>query len=351
MQRRVHELALELEVLLERLHELHRVERGIARLCEHEPRLRGEITRALAPLGPGGGVGRDERREVLVVARLVAARAVHLGDLEARLDGNVDGLRELREVALVDAERGVDVARLLVELAGRQQRLALELGIRRFGGHALVLGGRERGFAVLAIDERELLRRFGVQLVIGKRRAEPVEDRGGRRPILKLHERRRRVVLRGRPDRRRRRAFRDPQEVARRGTIVLRLVGLLGLLVDRRREIVDERLPPCVLGRRQRQHLGVRGLGRAIVAELGRRMRDDGPRRAPQRGLGRRIALDQRPPGGCGGREILERVEVLGRGAENDGRMLVIGERIGKPQRAHDGGPLELRLLLGARAP
>ena len=78
-------------------------------------------------------------------------------------------------------------------------------------------------------------------------------------------------------------------------------------------------------------------------------MRDDGPRRAPQRGLGRRIALDQRAPGGCGGREILERVEILGRCAENDGRMLVVGERIGKPQRAHDGRTLQLRLCSGAR--
>ena len=59
-------------------------------------------------------------------------------------------------------------------------------------------------------------------------------------------------------------------------------------------------------------------------------MRDDGPRRAPQRGLGRRITLDQRPPGGRGGREILERVEILGRRAEHDGRVLVLGERVGE---------------------
>ena len=119
LQRRVHELALAREVLLERLHEPHGVERRVTRLREHEPGLRGEIARAVRALGARAGIGSDERREVLVVARLVAARAVHLGDLGARLDGDVDGLRELRDVALVDAERAVDVARLLVELAGR----------------------------------------------------------------------------------------------------------------------------------------------------------------------------------------------------------------------------------------
>ena len=107
-----------------------------------------------------------------------------------------DGLRELREVALVDSKRAIHVARLLVELAGRQQRPALELGVGRFGGDTLVLSGRERGFAALAIDERELLRGFGVQLVLGECRAKRAEDLGGRRPVLNLHERGRRVVFR-----------------------------------------------------------------------------------------------------------------------------------------------------------
>src|SRR6185503_631285 len=163
----------------------------------------------------------------------------------------------------------------------------------------------------LAIDERELLRRLGVQLVVGERCAELVEDRGGGRPILELHERGRRVVLGVRPNRRRWRALRDPQEVAGRGTIVLRRVGLLGLLVDRRREVVDERLPLGILGGREREYLGVRGLGGQIIAELDRRVRDDGPRGAPQRGVGHRIALDQRAPRSRGRHVVFERVEVL----------------------------------------
>ena len=186
--------------------------------------------------------------------------------------------------------------------------------------------------------------------MLGKRCAKRVENFGGRRPVLQLHQRRGRVVLGGRPNRRRRRAFRDAQEVARRGAIVLRLVRLLGLLVDRRREVVDERLPPFVLGRRQRQHLGVRGLGRLIVAELERRMRDDRPRRAAQRGLGRRVALDQRAPRGRGRRVILERIEILGRSAEHDRRMLVLGERVGELERALDRRALQLRLQRRARA-
>jgi hypothetical protein len=65
---------------------------------------------------------------VLVVARLVAARAIHLGHLRARLDGDVDGLRELLDVALVGVESAVDVARLLIKVAGGEQRLALSSG-------------------------------------------------------------------------------------------------------------------------------------------------------------------------------------------------------------------------------
>ena len=192
------------------------------------------------------------------------------------------GLRELRDVAFVDAERAVDVARLLVELAGREQRLAFELRIRRFGGHALILRGRERGFAALAVDKRELLRRLVVELVLGERRAEAVEHGRGCRPVLELHQRGGRVVLGGRPNRRRRRALRDSQEMAGGGAVILRLVGLLGLLVDRRRQIVDERLPRFILGRRYLEHLEVRGLGGLVIGELERRVRDDGPRRAPQ---------------------------------------------------------------------
>src|SRR6185503_20437828 len=170
------------------------------------------------------------------------------------------------------------------------------------------------------------------------------------RPILELHERGRRVVLGVRPDRRRRRTLRDPQEVACRGAIVLRFVGLLGLFVDRRREIVDEGLPLRIVGGRQRQHLGIGGLGRLIVAELDRRMRDDGPCRAPQRGVGHRIALDQRATRGRGRRVVFERIEVLRRGAQNDRRLLVLGERIGELQRALDRGTLQVGLLLGRGA-
>ena len=75
-------------------------------------------------------------------------------------------------------------------------------------------------------------------------------------------------------------------------------------------------------------------------------MRDDGPRRAPQLDVGRRITLDQRPAGGYGAAEILERIEILRGGAEHDRRVLVLGERICKLQRAIDRCALQRRLLV-----
>jgi hypothetical protein len=116
--------------------------------------------------------------------------------------------------------------------------------------------------------------------VIGERLPEAVENRGRRGPVLQLHESRRGIVLGGGPDRRRRRALRDAQEVARRGAVVLGLVRLLGLLVDRRGEVVDERPPAWIVGGRQLEDLGVRGLRGLVVGELERRVRNDRPRRA-----------------------------------------------------------------------
>src|SRR5688572_17652705 len=129
------------------------------RLRQHEACLCREVAGAIRAFGAGGGIGRDERSELLVVTRLVAACAMDFGDLRANLDGDLDGLRELCNVALVDAERAVDVARLLVELAGGQQRPALQLRVRGLRRNALVLSGRERRLAALAVGERELLRR------------------------------------------------------------------------------------------------------------------------------------------------------------------------------------------------
>ena len=189
-----------------------------------------------------------------MVARLVAARAVHLGDLEARLDGDVDGLRELREVALVDAERAVDVAapaRRARRPTAAPRARARDRPLRRRRARTRRPRARSRRPRDRRTRAASSLRAFSS--CSGNAARNAVEHLGGRRPILELHERRRRVVLRGRANRRRRRALRDAQEVTRGRAIVLRLVGLLGLLVDRRREVVDERLPPLVLGRRQRR--------------------------------------------------------------------------------------------------
>ena len=218
-------------------------------LRQDQRRAAGQEARACRALAARRGVDLDDLLQRAVIAGRVALALIDPGDLEVRLDGRFDRLRELLHVALVHSQRAVGTARFLVQLAGEQQRFGAQLAIVRLDGNALVLFGGTRQLSRLAIDERDLLRRFALQLMLGIGGAERVEHGGRRGPVFQPDQRSTRVVLRAGADLRRRRDRLDAQEVIGRGAIVRRLVRALALLVDRRGEVLDQtlratRLPP-----------------------------------------------------------------------------------------------------------
>jgi hypothetical protein len=117
-----------------------------------------------------------------------------------------------------------------------------------------------------------------------------------------------------------------------RGAVVLSRVGLFALLVDRGREVVDQRLPVLVIHRREREHLDVGLLGLRVLGELQRGMRHDREGLAAQLGFGTRIALDQLLRRGYARPEVLHGVQIVRGRAEHGWRLLVRGEGIGEPE-------------------
>src|SRR5262249_42456855 len=210
--------------------------------------------------------------------------------------------------------------------------------------------GRAGVVALLAIDRRQLLRGLPGELVLRERAPEGVEHRRGPRPVLEVDQRRAGVVLGQRPDLRGGCGLRDPQEVIGGRPVVLGLVGLLALLVDRRRQVLDHGLPRLVVGRRHLEHARIGVLGLRIVAGLEGRVGDDRPRPAAERRIRAGIAVDQLLRRRDRRRKLLHLVEIVYRGAEHGGCVLVFRERVDEAQRAGDGVAPRRRLLPGRRA-
>ncbi len=136
LDRRIHALLLLLQAGLERLPQLHGDELVVQLLREDERRACGERPGAGGSLRPRLRVDAYDLRQLLAIERVVVRRLVDLGDLEAGLEGGLDRLRELLDVARVRVERAVVGRGLLVEVAGDEQRLAAQRRILGLGGEA-----------------------------------------------------------------------------------------------------------------------------------------------------------------------------------------------------------------------
>ncbi len=166
------------------------------------------------------------------------------------------------------------------------------------------------------------------------------EHVGRRLPVLQADQCRAGIVFGTRPDLRGRRTLLDAQEVIGRRAEIARLVGLLALLVDRSRQILDERGARIIACRCCIEHVCVRRLRRCgILRELERRVRD-------RRVHAVRWSCAARASGYCSSslraelareREILHLEEVLRGGDQHCGRVLVLGEPVRELQRAGHG--------------
>ena len=93
-----------------------------------------------------------------------------------------------------------------------------------------------------------------LQLVVRIGLPEGLQHRGGRGPVFETDECGAGVILGHRPDVGAGRGLRDPQEVIGGRPMVLREVGLLTLLVDRRCQVVDHGLTRVVIRGRHLEH-------------------------------------------------------------------------------------------------
>ena len=95
---------------------------------------------------------------------------------------------------------------------------------------------------------------------------------------------------------------------------------------------VDDGIARVVVLGRQLQDVRVGNLGLGVRGDIDRRMRDDGPCRATQCLVSRRVALDELVPGLDCPREILDLVEIVGCRTEDDRRLFMFLEGVGEPQ-------------------
>src|SRR6185503_8927733 len=100
-----------------------------------------------------------------------------------------------------------------------------------------VLFRRARQLPVFAIDERDLLGRLTLQLMIWISGAKCVEHGSRGSPVFQANQGRARIVFGRRADLRSGRDLLDSEEVVSRRAIVGLLVRLLALLVDRSSEV------------------------------------------------------------------------------------------------------------------
>jgi hypothetical protein len=158
------------------------------------------VADAIRAGSPGLPVEVDDRLQLLAPGRLVARFPVQRCELEARLHQGPERLGEALDVGAMGLDRADQIARVLVELGSQEQRLALQLLLVGLAGNPLVLLSGPEKIALFPVDERHLLRRLAVQLVLRVRRAERLEHRGGTGPILQTDQLRAGVVLGNRPD-------------------------------------------------------------------------------------------------------------------------------------------------------
>ena len=169
------------------------------------------------------------------------------------------------------------------------------------------------------------------------------------RPVAHLDQRGGRVVLGRRTNRRGRRGLANTQEVADGRVVRAGAARLLALLVDRRRDALDDLGALGVGGRNQRAELHVGGLRGREVGEVELRVREHGPRSALQIGLDRRRARDDLLRDVARAREIVEREQLLGRVGLHARRLLVGRIALREPQRAVDALTMPLGALRAAQ--
>ena len=349
-ERRVHPLLLLLQAPLEGLHELDLGESAVEPLGQHQRGPGRQIPDTVGPLGTCSAVELDDSAKLRVLALLVARRRVKGRDLEAHLDCDLERCGIALDVAEVDAHRALGDAGVFIQLARREQSISPQLVVVGLGRNALVFDGSSLEFALLAVDLCELLGDLSVERVVGMRLAERVEHVDRCVPVLETDQRRAGVVLGRGADRRFGHEFCDAQEVIGSGPMILGLARLFALLVDRGGQVVDHVLARLIIVRRHLEHAHVGLLGLRVVVDAESRVRDREPRGAPDRRVGLGIGVEQPPTCFDRGLELAHLVEVVDRGAQHVGRVLVCREDVHEAKRARNRG-LASDLVLLARNP
>ena len=302
-------------------------------------------------LAAGRGVGRHDLAQLVAVGRGVVRGRVHPGDLPARLDRGLDRLGELLHVGEVRGQRAIVRLRLLVQVAGLEQRLAAQLRRRRTPPRrARTPRPRRRGCPPRASRTRSAWWPRGS----ARARDRPCGTRRAPRPAAAQslscisaapasYSAAGRIFEVGR-------GLRDAQEVIGRRAVVLRRVRLLALLVDRGGEVVDHALARRVAPRRSSRARACRP-ARTAGRRRSRTTRARPPS-TPSAGSPDRPADSRRSAGwpvAIARVELLHLVQVVDRRAEHRRGVLVLRELLDEAQRARDRVALD-RLLLLARA-
>src|SRR5262249_51882270 len=157
-------------------------------------RLGREVTRAVAALGAGGRVGRDDLALPMRTLGDVAVRVRDVDELLARLDGLGHRARIALDEVAVGRGRLHGLAAFLVQLRGAPERLALDRDVAVRVRNALELARGERAVARFYVSDGELRVDVGRELVVRKVAAEVLEHGRRLRPVVRLDQRRGRVV-------------------------------------------------------------------------------------------------------------------------------------------------------------
>ena len=223
-----------------------------------------------------------------------------------------------------------------VQFRSDQQGLSSDLVVLGFPFDALEFIGRQGEPSVFPVNVGHLFGYLGLQWVSGEAVAKSFQNGGCRLPILELDQGSCAIVFGVRPDFRGRCHTAHPQEVIRRKPIILGVFGLLTLLVNRCCEIIDQAAARLVIFGQQFQHLKVGGFGLAVAYQLIRRMADDQPGRTDDLNLGVGKCIGQLA---CSSQclfKLLHGVKIICGRPEDDGRLLMLREGVGKFQRTAD---------------
>ena len=261
----------------------------------------------------------------------------HVGQLAARGHGRIQRCRIAAHERLEAAACLRRIARLLVQHSGPLARLALHVGrFTRRLGDLLELGRRQRGAMRLAVGNGQLARDVGLQLGLREVRPEPLEHDDRLVPLFRADQQRGRIEIRIGADLRARRELGDAQEIVDGGGAVAVRALLFRLLVDRRREAIDDDGAFRVVVRHQRLGLAVRLFGGRIITLLKLRVRDDGPADPLFHAIHGRLQREQAARRIERTRVILRGVQVLRRMHQDRGALRVRRIGRGELQRALD---------------